>query len=83
MSEAHQAVFALFHTFHVFGNIRNIGQHFQEQGVGNAAVYDMRGFNAAFGGFDGRERPSASVRQFMELAVNMPEQEPGLAVVML
>src|SRR5699024_12574387 len=24
----------------------------------------------------GRDRPSASVRQFMELAVNMPEQEP-------
>ena len=24
----------------------------------------------------GWERPSASVRQFMELAVNMPEQEP-------
>src|SRR5690606_26209975 len=24
----------------------------------------------------GRARPSASVRQFMELAVNMPEQEP-------
>ncbi|MEZ5167562.1 MAG: hypothetical protein R2695_14110 [Acidimicrobiales bacterium] len=24
----------------------------------------------------GRERPSASVRQFMELAVNMPEHEP-------
>src|SRR3990170_1501383 len=26
--------------------------------------------------FPGSERPSASVRQFMELAVNMPEQEP-------
>jgi hypothetical protein len=53
-----------------FGDLNNPGDPLQEKAFrGPSGV-------ASTEPLPGKERPSASVRQFIELAVNIPEQEP-------